>query len=130
MVAKLPQKTRVQLIAAVLLVFTGTEIFVLAPYVFDIALMIDVGGMVIVVAALRSSVSVSMMQLRALVTAVVRPLLAVLKVGEMVGDYGSALSPGWYRTCFFVDRITTRCSAAFLVVSIGLVLTKALIANP
>ncbi len=126
----MPQKTRVQLIAAVLLVFTGTEIFVLAPYVFDIALMIDVGGMVVVVAALRSSVRVSMMQLRALATVIVRPLLAVWKAGERVGDFDGALSPGWYRTYFFVDRIATRCSAALIVVSIGLVLTKALIANP
>jgi len=118
----------VKVIASVLLVFAGTEVFVLAPYIFDIALMIDVGGLVFVLAAMRASVSVSIMQLRELSTVITKPLLAVLRAGEMVADFGSALSPRWYHHYFVVDRIVTRCSAALLIVVVGLVLTKALIA--
>jgi hypothetical protein len=123
----LPQKTRVQLIASVLLVFTGTEVLVLAPYIFDIAVMIDLGGLVVVVTALRSSVSVSIMQLRALATVIMKPLRAVLRAGESVAVFGSAFSPSWYRGYFLFDRIATRCGAALVFGSVGLVLTRAAI---
>lgn len=121
----LPQKTRVQLIASVLLVFAGTEVLVLAPYIFDIAVMIDVGGLVVVVAALRSSVSVSIMQLRAFGAVITKSLLSVLRAGELVADFGSTFSPSWYRHYFLVDRIATRGGAALFIVSVGLVLTRA-----
>ncbi len=127
---RLPQKTRVHLIASALLVFAGTEIFVLAPYLFDIALIIDVGGLTLVLAALRSSMSASMMQLRALVTAIMKSFGAVMRAGERITDFGSAFFPRWYRHYFLLDRIATRCSAAFLIIGIGLGLTKALITNP
>lgn len=121
----LPQKTRVQLIASVLLVFAGTEVLVLAPYIFDIAVMIDIGGLVVVVAALRSSVSVSILQLRAFGTVITKLLGSVLRAGQLVGDFGATFSPRWYRGYFLVDRISTRCGAALVFGSVGLVLTRA-----
>jgi hypothetical protein len=125
----LPQKTRVKLIASVLLVFAGTEVFVLAPYIIDIALMIDVGGLVLVLAALRSSVSVSMMDLRSLMTVITKPFFAVLRACEMVEEFGSVLlAPRWFRHYFLFDRIVTRGAAGLLMVVCGLVLTKTLIA--
>lgn len=122
----LPQKKRVQLIASVLLVFAGTEVFVLAPYILDIAVMIDVGGLVVVIAAFRSSVSVSMMQLRALLSAVFKPILVVFRFGETISDFGSHIAPNWYRRYYLVDRIVTRSSAALLVLVVGVVLAKTL----
>jgi len=124
----LPQKTRVRLIASVLLIFAGTELFVLAPAIFDIALMIDVGGLVFVLAALRSSVSVSMLQLRMAMTVVTKPLFAITRSVERVNDFGSVLSAKWHRRYFSVTRMGTRFfSAALLVVFVGLALTKALV---
>jgi hypothetical protein len=125
----LPQKTRVQVIASLLLVFAGTEIIVLAPYIFDIALMLDVGGLVFVLAALRSSVSGSMMQLRALMTALTKPVFVISRAGDMVSDFGSTFFPRWYRHYFLVDGIATRCGAALFIAVVGLRLTKALISN-
>jgi hypothetical protein len=122
----LPQKTRVQLIASVLLVFAGTEVFVLAPYIFDIALMIDVGGLVVVIAAFRSSVSVSMMQLRALLWAATKPIFAAFRICEAVSDFGSNIAPSWYRRYFIIDRIATRFGAALVLLVVGAVVVKTL----
>jgi hypothetical protein len=120
----LSQKTRVQIIASVLLVFAGTEVFVLAPYIFDIAVLIDVGGLVVVIAAFRSSVTVSMMQVHALLSVALKPIVAVSKIGEVLSDFGSNISPNWYRRYFFVDRVATRSSAAFLMLAVGVAVAR------
>lgn len=123
----MPQKTRVQLIAAALLVLAGTEAFVLAPYILDIALLIDVGGLVVIVAALRSSISVSLMQLRAFAATFAKTLFSIYRTGKLMRDFGSEFLPRWYPHYFLVDRICTRASVALLALSIGLQLTKALV---
>jgi hypothetical protein len=120
----LPRKTRVKLIAAVLLVFAGTEVLTLAPYIFDIALMIDVCGFVFVIAACRASVSVSMMELRELVITTARPLFWISEVGDKIAEFGFTRFPKWYRHCFLLHRFANRCSAAFLVLLVALLVMK------
>lgn len=120
----MPRKNRVQIIASVLLVFAGTEVFVLAPYLFEIAVLIDIGGLVVVMAALRSSVSVSMMQVHALLSVILKPIVVVSRIGEEVADFGNNISPNWYRRYFFVDRITTRSSAAVFALAVGVAVAR------
>jgi hypothetical protein len=120
----LPQKTRVKLMASVLLVFAGTEVLVLAPYIFDIALMIDVCGFVVVAAALRASVSVSMMQVRDLVMTVSRPLFLISRAADALADFGFTRFPKWYQHCFLVERFANRCSASVLLLFVALMVIK------
>jgi len=124
---RLPQKTRVWLIASVLLVFAGTEVLVLAPYILDIAIMIDVGGLVLVLAALRSSVSDTMMQLRAGLRVVATPFIVVQRAGEIVADFGLALSERWYFRNLIMDQIATRCCQAVLIAVVSVLPAKVLL---
>ena len=84
--------TRFTGVVSALLILAGTEIFVLAPYIIDIAVMIDVGGLVFVTAAIRASVSLTGMQLRELATTFARPFLAVSRTVERAVDFGFELS--------------------------------------
>ena len=125
----MPQKTRVKLIVTVLLLLAGTEMFVLAPYIFDLALMIDVGGLVFVLAAVRASVSVSAIQLRELVAMLTKPLFTASTMVEKVVDLGSELPPRWCHHGLSAGLVSARyCSAALMIVFVGLALTKALFA--
>jgi hypothetical protein len=126
---RLPQKKRVQIIASVLLIFAGTETLFLAPYVFDLALMIDVGGLVVVFSMLQSSLVDSLLQIRVFIFAITRPLLTVMKAIEVVTDFGFVFSPRWYHKYFLMERVVTRFSAALLVASVGLALTGVFIAH-
>ena len=124
---RLPQKTRVQLIATVLLVLAGTEVLVLAPYVVDIAVMIDVGGLALVLAALRSSLGVSLVQLHTVLSVVLRPWYLLQRVGESAAGCGLELSEQWYYRFPKLDLIARRCYEAVLVFALGVELTRALI---
>ena len=126
---RLPQKKRVQIIASLLLIFAGTETLFLAPYIFDIALMIDVGGLVVVFSMLRSSLVDSLFQIRVLISVIAKPLLTVMKAIEVVTDFGFVFSPRWYHKYFLLERAVTRLSAAVLVASVGLAPTGVFIAH-
>jgi hypothetical protein len=112
---RLPQKTRIQLIASVLLVFAGTEVLVLAPYVLDIAAMIDVFGLAMIAAAIKSSFSVSLLQLRELAHTTARPLVAASRVADALADSGMLLLSRWDRHYLVIDRLGTKTAGAFLV---------------
>lgn len=122
-----PQKKRVKIIAAVLIIFAGSEAIILAPIMFDIALMIDIGGMAFVFAAIRSSVRVSMMQLRSLARSILKPIRVIFRVGETMADWGSNLYPRWWKPYGIMNEIMTKSAAAILIVGIGLLLTKTFI---
>ena len=126
---RLPQKKRVQIIASILLIFAGTETLFLAPYIFDLALMIDVGGLVVVFSMLRSSLVDSLFQIRAFISVITKPLLMVMKAVGVVPDRGPGLSPRWYHKYFLLERAVTRFSAALIVAFVGLALTGAIIAH-
>lgn len=119
-----PQKKRVKIIASVLLIFAGSEAIILAPVLFDIALMIDIGGMAFVLTAIRSSVSVSMMQARSFAMTLVKPIMMVFRAGEIIENWDFGLSPKHY---WLMNRIVTRSAAASLIIGIGLLVTKTLI---
>lgn len=125
----MPQKTRVKLIVMVLLLCAGTEVFVLAPYILDIAVMIDVGGLIFVLAAVQASVSLTAMQLRDSMAMIAKPLFAVTRRIEKVVDFGMDLPPNWYQRWLLVGRIAASCrNAALLIVFVGFIAAKALIA--
>ena len=125
----MPQKTRVKLIVTALLLLAGTEVFVLAPYIFDLAVMIDVGGLVFVLAAVQASLSVSAMQLREFMTVITKPLFAASTIVEKVVDFGTELPPKWFHRWLSAGLVTARyCSAALMIVFAGLALAKTLIA--
>jgi hypothetical protein len=113
---RLPQKTRVHLIATVLLVFAGTEVLVLAPAILDIAAMIDVFGMAMIVAAIRSSVSVSIAQLRDLIAGLTRPLFAGFRAADRAADFGLVVLPRWHRQYLLVDTVGTQAAATMIAV--------------
>jgi hypothetical protein len=114
----------------VLLLLAGTEVFVLAPYIFDIAVMIDVGGLVFVLAAVQASVSASAMQLRGVLTVITKPLFAASTLVEKIVDFGSGLPPKWCQRGLSGGLATARyCSAGLMIVYLGLVVTKAFIAT-
>ena len=124
-----PQKTRVKLIVMMLLLFAGTEMIVLAPYILDIAVMIDVGGLIFVLAAIRASVSLSAMQLRESMAMMAKPLFAVSRTVEKVVDFGLDLPPKWYHRWLLVGRIAARCrNTALPIIFIGFIDMKALVA--
>lgn len=123
-----PQKKRVKIIASVLLIFAGSEALILAPVIFDIALMIDIGGLAFVLTVLRASVSASMIQIRSIAAGFLKPVMLVIKVGEIMSDWGSDFPLKWHRQYFLIDRLTIRFAAAFLVVGVSLFATRALIA--
>ena len=106
---KLPQKTRVHLIASVLLVFAGTEIFILAPYFYEIAVMIDVFGSAFVLAAAAASVRMTLLRIRELFwLVVVRPVSWVLRLGEAACDAGINLPTIWLARLFRADALLAR----------------------
>src|SRR5687768_550920 len=107
---KLPKKTRVQVIASVLLVFAGTEILVLAPYVFEIAAMIDLFGLAFVFAAVSSSIRLCLDRIKWLfIQFLIRPATAVFRVIVAISDCGSKVPNDWLlwflRADSFVGRV-------------------------
>lgn len=93
---KLPRNARIQLIASVLLVFAGTEILILAPLYFEIAVMIDAFGSVFVLAALGASIRLSLLRLRELLWwGVVRPARSALHAAIAFSDFGMKLPSVW-----------------------------------
>jgi hypothetical protein len=113
---RLPQKTRVNLIATLLLVFAGTEVLVLAPAILDIAAMIDVFGMAMIVAAIRSSISVSLSQIRDGFATFAKPLIAAFRAADRTADFGLALFPRWPRQYLVIDALGTTAAAMLLAV--------------
>jgi len=91
--------------------------------------MIDVGGLVFVLAALRSSGSGWITQFRAVTTVLSKPVFMISRAGDMISDFGSVLFPRWYRHYFVVERIASRCGVALFIAVIGMALTKAFISN-
>ena len=121
--SRVPQKTRVRLIASVLLVFAGSEVLVLAPFVVDLALTIDLFGMAMIVALIRSSLSVSVVQLVDAFSAVLRPLAATFRALDAVADFGVIILSRWERQYLVVDAVSTRIGVSFVVLSVGVGLT-------
>src|SRR4051812_13135034 len=61
---RIPRTTCIRIIAAALLVFAGTEALLLAPQIFEMAVMIDAFGSTFLVATLFSSFQTPLLQLR------------------------------------------------------------------
>src|SRR5579883_2238484 len=61
---RLPQRTRVRIIAAIILIVVGAEAIVLAPGIVEIAILVDSMGVVFVVLAFLAYAKVSILYLR------------------------------------------------------------------
>lgn len=118
--SKVPQKRRVQVIAFVLLMFAGSEVLVLAPFMLDLAVTIDLFGMAMVIVLLRSALSASAVEG---LWAVLKPVAAAIDAIDRSADFGVAILSRWEREYLVVDVVCTRVCMAFLALSLGLALT-------
>jgi len=67
---RLPQKTRIRLIAGIFLILAGTEAVVLAPQIFEMAFLIDALGFTFVAGAALLSLQIYLAQIRQILSAV------------------------------------------------------------
>lgn len=111
---RLPRKTRIQLIASVLMLFTGTEIFVLAPYVFEIAVMIDVFGAVLIYSALATYFQVWRGRFEwFFCVSIVRPLSSLQRQIALLDVAISRVPDGWFIRYFAVEAFIARSALCF-----------------
>ena len=75
----LPKKTRVRLLVCVLVVFVGSEFIVLAPEIFEIAVLIDALGLAFAVTMVSASIQLSLLQLTQFSTTVISRLNRVAR---------------------------------------------------
>ncbi len=118
----LPTETRVKWIASILLVFAGTEALVLAPFIFDLAALIDAFGILFVLAAGRASVGQSLIGLALQLRRVLGFVRALFCRIDAVADFGANLPVTWHRRCLAVDAFAARVLIGCCVLGSGAVL--------
>ena len=91
--------------------------------------MIDAFGLVFILIALRSSLSVTAMRLRDLFFAATRPFVIVCSAAATDADWGTNLPARWHRSYFVFDRFATRGSAILLVLCFALFLARKVMAS-
>ncbi|HEY8995010.1 MAG TPA: hypothetical protein VIM71_10135 [Lacunisphaera sp.] len=121
----LPPKTRVKWIASMLLLFTGTEILVLAPAIIELAVLIDAFGLLFVVTAVRASLAASLMHLWTCRRMALQPFQTVFRAADVVADFGHKLPDAWLAgyVAFDVQAARMVRSAGLAVLCFALVRT-------
>lgn len=104
----LPQNKRVKLIAAVLLLFAGTEVLVMAPFVLDLALLIDTVGVLFVLATAWASFAASMAQIGTRARSMARPALGFFRALHTATGLATETPPFWLPRYWTFDAAATR----------------------
>ncbi len=91
-----------------MLIFAGTEVLVLAPFIFDVAALVDTFGLLFVLAAGGASVRQSLGRLWWPVREGAKGILVAFRGVDAIADFGSKLSAKWQQQYLVVDVFAAR----------------------
>jgi hypothetical protein len=115
----LPTKTRVKWIAGALLVLAGAEVVVMAPFIFELAVLIDAVGVMFVLAAGWAAMRQTWLLYWTRLYAITR---GVGRLADRIANLGAGIPIEWHLCIMSIGTRIRRIAAGAALVSSALVI--------